>query len=162
MRDKDSSLLRYLGAGPFYNLLKDQGVLELATPEERARFEAKAAQLRRGQLVRTGVRVGGRVLLFVAVAHDGYRLYKSPDKARTAASIGGGWAGALALGTAFATWFAPADVAGPGAWLVHGVGTLIAGVIGYLGGAALFEGIYDALFGDDAMEADLQCFERPW
>lgn len=55
----------------------------------------------------------------------------------------GGWAGATAGAAAFAAWFAPADAAGPWAWAAHGVGTLIAGGVGYWVGSETTRTVYE-------------------
>lgn len=55
----------------------------------------------------------------------------------------GGWTGATASATAFAAWWAPADVAEPWAWAAHGVGTLAAGGVGYWIGSETSRTIYE-------------------
>jgi hypothetical protein len=109
-------------------------------------LEAEAAALARtmqlaGQ-VRTVMRVGGRILMVVAVAVDVYTIIVAEDKVEAIVSSAGGWAGATAAGAAFAAWWTPADVAGPWAWAAHGVGTLIAGGVGYWVGSEITRTIY--------------------
>jgi hypothetical protein len=50
---------------------------------------------------------------------------------------------AIAGAAAFAAWFAPGDAAGPWAWAAHGVGTLIAGGVGYWAGSTTTRTIYE-------------------
>ena len=88
-------------------------------------------------------RFTGRVLIVVGVGMDLYRIYRAEDKLKATTSAVGGWAGAFAFSGAFATFFAPADVAGPVAWIIHGVGTLVAGGIGYCVGSETTEYLYE-------------------
>lgn len=43
-------------------------------------------------------------------ANNIYRIAHSPNRARTTTEVAGGWAGAIAFSSAFATWFAPDDI----------------------------------------------------
>jgi hypothetical protein len=113
----------------------EPGVLEAA--------EKLASQEKWGGRVQGAFRVGGKVLIVVGVAADAYRIYTATDKAKTVAEVAGGWAGAAAAGGAFATWYAPADVAGPWAWAGHGLGTLVAGGVGYFAGSQAAKTIYE-------------------
>ena len=113
----------------------EQGVLEAA--------EKLAAQEKWGGRVQGAFRVGGKVLIVVGLAADGYRIYTATDKLKTSVEVAGGWAGAAAAGGAFAAWYAPADLAGPWAWLGHGVGTLGAGAIGYFAGSQVAKSVYE-------------------
>lgn len=149
----------------FYDGLSEQGVLERLAPEARAEVEATRLSLQRAAWVRTGFRYGGRALLVVGAANDIYRIAHSPNRARTTTEVAGGWAGAIAFSSAFATWFAPADVAGPVAWIAHGLGTLVAGGIGYMVGSYAGEKVYEGgaslLEGDTQLaEQDTRCFDR--
>ena len=49
----------------------------------------------------------------------------------------------MAAGSTFAAWYTPADAAGPWAWAGHGVGTLVAGGIGYYVGSEVTENVYE-------------------
>jgi hypothetical protein len=49
----------------------------------------------------------------------------------------------VAAGSAFAAWFTPADAAGPWAWAAHGVGTFVAGGVGYWVGSETTRTIYE-------------------
>jgi hypothetical protein len=93
--------------------------------------------------VRAGFRYGGRILLVLAVAADTFYIHQATDQKKAVVSVAGGWVGATAMASAFATWFTPADVAGPWAWAAHGVGTLIAGGIGYWVGSKTTSTIYE-------------------
>lgn len=93
--------------------------------------------------VQGAFRVGGKVLIVVGVANDAYRIYTATDKVKTSVEVAGGWTGAMAMGGAFATWYTPADVAGPWAWVGHGVGTLVAGGVGYVIGSETAKTIYE-------------------
>jgi hypothetical protein len=113
----------------------EPGVLEAA--------EKLAAQEKWTGRVQGAFRVGGKVLIVVGAVTDGYRIYTAQDKVKTTVEVAGGWAGAAAFGGAFAAWYAPADVAGPWAWLGHGVGTLGAGAIGYMVGSEVTKTVYE-------------------
>lgn len=86
---------------------------------------------------------GGRLLIVVGLAADVYKIYNAENKVKETVKSAAGWGGALAFSGAFAAWWAPADVAGPGAWVVHGVGTLVAGGIGYFVGSETTEILYE-------------------
>jgi hypothetical protein len=105
--------------------------------------EALAKKQKWAGRVRGVFRYGGRILLVVAVANDSYRIYQAEDKLKAVLTTAAGWGGAIAAGGAFAAWFTPADTAGPGAWALHGVGTLVAGGIGYWIGSETVRYIYE-------------------
>jgi hypothetical protein len=113
----------------------EPGVLEAA--------EQLAAREKWVGRVQGAFRVGGKVLIVVGVATDAYRIYTATDKVKTSVEVAGGWAGAAAAGGAFAAWYAPADVAGPWAWLGHGAGTLVAGGVGYFAGSNAARELYE-------------------
>lgn len=113
----------------------EAGVLEAA--------EKLASQEKWGGRVQGAFRVGGKVLIVVGIATDAYRIYTATDKVKTSVEVAGGWTGAALAGGAFAAWYAPADVAGPWAWLGHGVGTLVAGGIGYFAGSEIAKTVYE-------------------
>lgn len=113
----------------------EPGVLEAA--------ERLAATEGWGGRVQGAFRVGGKVLIVVGALADGYKIYTATDKPKAIAEVAGGWAGATAAGSAFAAWFAPADVAGPWAWAAHGVGTLAAGAFGYWAGSNATRIVYE-------------------
>ena len=113
----------------------EAGVLEAA--------EKLASQEKWGGRVQGAFRVGGKVLIVVGLANDAWRIYTATDKVKTSVEVAGGWAGATLAGGAFAAWYAPADVAGPWAWLGHGVGTLVAGGIGYFAGSEIAKTVYE-------------------
>jgi hypothetical protein len=91
---------------------------------------------------------GGKVLIVVAVAADAWKIYHAENKVKAIIESAGGWAGASAGASAFAALFAPADVAGPLAWLAHGVGTLIAGGVGYWVGSQTTRTVYELVVED--------------
>jgi hypothetical protein len=112
------------------------------TPELAAEAEALAKTLGQAAKVRAVFRVGGRILIVAAIAYDVYRIIIAEDKAEAIITTVGGWAGASAGAAAFAALWTPADVAGPWAWAVHGVGTLVAGGIGYWIGSETTRYVY--------------------
>jgi hypothetical protein len=126
--------------------LEGQGVSAEAPLREAA--EALARKQQWAGRVRGVFRYGGRVLIVVGVAADVYKVYHAKDKVKAVVESAGGWAGATAAAAAFAAWFAPADVAGPWAWAAHGVGTLIAGGVGYWVGSATTRTIYELVVED--------------
>jgi len=99
--------------------------------------------LRNAGRVRAVFKYGGRILIVVALAAEGYKIYHAQNKVKAIVESAGGWAGASAAAAAFATWFTPADVAGPWAWAAHGVGTLVAGGVGYWIGSETSRTIYE-------------------
>jgi hypothetical protein len=111
-------------------------------PALEAEAAALARSLRLAGQVRTVFRVGGKIVIVVAIAVDFYSIIVAEDKVEAVLSSVGGWAGAYAAGAAFAAWWTPADVAGPWAWAGHGVGTLIAGGVGYWVGSGITRTIY--------------------
>jgi hypothetical protein len=99
--------------------------------------------------VKAVFRVGGRLLLLYAIAQDTYSFFYAKDKLREITRIAGGWTGAWIAGGAFAAYFAPADTAGPWAWVAHGLGTMIASGIGYTVGSEMTTWVYDLQIEDD-------------
>ena len=81
------------------------------------------------------LRFGGRLLILAAVAADVYKIIYADDKLKATIQTAAGWAMATVFAETFALWWAPADVAGPEAWVVHVVGTLASGGIGYFVGS---------------------------
>jgi hypothetical protein len=121
--------------------LKQAGIeVTAATPEEIASLASKMKNVGR---VQSAFKIGGRILLPIAVTKDAVRWYYAQNKTRETASIAGGWTGSVAAGSAFGAWFAPADVAGPWAWGAHAVGTLVVGAGGYFVGSSVAEATYD-------------------
>ncbi|HEX8475560.1 MAG TPA: hypothetical protein VF666_16145 [Pyrinomonadaceae bacterium] len=139
---RDAASIRVRGGIPqLLETLRVQGVQAEPVVVEAA--EALAKQQKWAGHVRGVFRVGGRVLIVVGLANDAYKIYTAKDKVKAVVESAGGWAGATAGAGAFATWFAPADAAGPWAWAAHGVGTLIAGGIGYWVGSETTRTIYE-------------------
>jgi hypothetical protein len=93
--------------------------------------------------VQAVLKYGGRILIVVALAAEGYKIYHAQNKVKAVVESAGGWAGASAGAAAFATWFAPANVTGPWAWAAYGVGTLVAGGVGYWVGSETSRTIYE-------------------
>ncbi|MDF0668205.1 MAG: DUF4157 domain-containing protein [Nitrospira sp.] len=129
--------------------LSKQGVSAEPVIVEAA--EAMAKKLKWAGRVRGVFHYGGRVMIVVAIAADVYKIYHAKNKTRAVIESAGGWAGATAAGTAFAAWFAPADVAGPWAWAAHGVGTLVTGAIGYWVGSKITRTIYELVLEDEGV-----------
>lgn len=129
------------GARPVVDALTKEGVT--AEPVVIEAAEALASKLKWAGRVQTAFRYGGHILIVVAVAADAYKIYRAKDKLKAVITTAGGWAGATAAGAAFAAWFTPGDAAGPWAWAAHGVGTLIAGGIGYWAGSKTTRYIYE-------------------
>jgi hypothetical protein len=121
--------------------LKAQGVS--AEPVVAEAAEVLATRLKWAGRVRGVFRYGGRVMIVLAVAGDLVKIYYAKDHVKAVVESVGGWAGATAAGAAFAAWWTPADVAGPWAWAGHGVGTLVAGGVGYWVGSSVTRTIYE-------------------
>ncbi|GET36582.1 hypothetical protein MiSe_13330 [Microseira wollei NIES-4236] len=128
------------GMSAVVEALEKSGASAEPTVAEAARRLISQRNLGR---VKAVFRYGGRILIVVAVAAEAYKIYHAQDKVKAVVESAGGWAGASAAAAAFATWFAPADAAGPWAWAAHGVGTLIAGGIGYWIGSETTRTIYE-------------------
>ena len=129
------------GIGPLVETLNRSGVS--AEPVVVQAAEKLANKQKWAGRVRGAFRYGGRILLVVAVTADLFKIYYAEDKLKAVITSAGGWAGAIGAGSAFAAWFAPADTAGPWAWAAHGVGTLIAGGVGYWVGSETTRYIYE-------------------
>lgn len=99
--------------------------------------------------VKAVFRVGGRLLMLIAVAQDIYSLVYAKDKLREITRIAGGWTGAWIAGGTFAAFFTPADTAGPWAWVAHGLGTLVASAVGYTVGSEISTWVYDLQIEED-------------
>jgi hypothetical protein len=139
---RDAGNIRVRGGIPeLLKTLGRQGVQ--AEPVIVDAAEAWAAKMEMAGKVRGVFRVGGRILIVVGLANDAYKIYTAHDKVKAVVEVAGGWAGAVAAGSAFAAWFTPADTAGPWAWAAHGVGTLIAGGVGYWVGSETTRTIYE-------------------
>ena len=138
----DASKIRLKGGvGPLVETLDRAGVsVEPVVLEAVTKLSTKMKWAGR---VRGAFRYGGRILLVLAIAQDVYKIYYAEDKLKAVITSLGGWAGATAAGAAFAAWFTPADTAGPLAWAAHGVGTLVAGGIGYWIGSETTRYIYE-------------------
>lgn len=124
-------------------------VAEPVDPILRAAAEEAAATHRWAGRVRGAFRWGGRILIVVGLANDAYRIYTAENKTREVISVAGGWAGATAAGALFAAWYTPADVAGPWAWVGHGVGTLLAGGVGYFIGSEVTTTVYELVVDEE-------------
>ena len=121
-------------------------IQEHGAPAEPGVLEAAqklATSEKWGGRVQGAFRVGGKVLIVVGIAADAYKIYTATDKAKAVTEVVGGWAGATALGGAFAAAFTPADAAGPLAWAAHGIGTIVAGGIGYWAGSNATRIVYE-------------------
>jgi hypothetical protein len=129
------------GTGPIVDALGKAGVTAEPVVVEAA--ESLARSLKWAGRVRGVFRYGGRVLIVVGVTMDLIKIYRAKDKWKATITSVAGWAGATAAGAAFAAWWTPADVAGPWAWAGHGVGTLVAGGIGYWVGSEATRYIYE-------------------
>ena len=138
----DASKVQVKGAiTALTEIVKGKGVA--AEPALVEAAEAMATKLKWAGTVRSVFRYGGKVLIVVGVAADVYKVYVAEDKVKAVVESAGGWAGATAGAVAFAAWWTPADVAGPWAWVAHGVGTLIAGGVGYWVGSGITRTIYE-------------------
>lgn len=115
----------------------------------RAAADAFATRMKWAGRVRAAFHYGGRVLLVVGVAADAYQVAVAKDKTKALLTSAGGWAGAWAAGSGFAGAFAPADTAGPVAWAIHGVGSLVAGSCGYWLGSESVRYTYELVEPDE-------------
>lgn len=111
-------------------------------PALEGSVEELARTLRAAGRVRSAFRIGGRILIVVAIAVDVYEIVIAEDHLEATLVSLSGWAGAAAGATAFSALWTPADVAGPWAWAAHGVGALVAGGIGYWAGSSTTRYVY--------------------
>jgi Domain of unknown function (DUF4157) len=129
------------GTGPLVAELMKAGVS--AEPTVVAAAEALAKQMKWAGRIRAVFRYGGKVLIVVGVTVDVIKIFIAQDHLKATIMTVEGWAGATAAGAAFAAWWTPADTAGPWAWTAHGVGTLVAGGVGYWIGSETVRYIYE-------------------
>lgn len=129
------------GTAPLVDALAKEGVGAEPVVVEAA--EALASKMKWAGRVRGVFRYGGRLLIVIGVTADLIRIYRAHDRLKATLTAVSGWAAATAAGAAFAAYWTPADVAGPWAWAAHGVGTLIAGGIGYWFGSTVTRYIYE-------------------
>jgi hypothetical protein len=129
------------GTGPLVDALAKEGVGAEPVVVEAA--EALANRMKWAGRVRGVFRYGGRLLIVIGVTADLVRIYRAHDHLKATLTAASGWTAATAAGAAFATYWTPADAAGPWAWAAHGVGTLIAGGIGYWLGSTVTRNIYE-------------------
>ena len=143
----DASKIRLRGGvGRLLEMLQRSGVRP--DPTLTAAAGELATRQRWAGRVRGAFHYGGRVLIVVALVNDSYRIYTARNQTRAIISTAGGWAGAIAAGALFAKVWTPADAAGPVAWAVHGVGTLVAGGIGYFVGSESTTYVYELVTED--------------
>lgn len=145
---RDASNVRIRG-GATTVLASLRAVGEPANPILTAAAEEAAARQRWAGRVRGVFHYGGKILIVVALVNDTYRIITAENQTREVISVAGGWAGATAAGALFASWYTPADVAGPWAWVGHGVGTLLAGGIGYFLGSEVTTTVYELVIEGD-------------
>lgn len=129
------------GTGPVVDALAKEGVGAEPVVVEAA--EALAHRMKWAGRVRGVFRYGGRLLIVIGVTADLVRIYRAHDRLKATLTAVSGWTAATAAGAAFAAYWIPADAAGPWAWAAHGVGTLIAGGIGYWFGSTVTRNIYE-------------------
>jgi hypothetical protein len=111
-------------------------------PELEAAAEQLARSLRSAGKVRAVLRVGGKILIVIAIAATLLEIITAEDKLEAVIVSAVGWAGAVGGAAAFGALWTPADVAGPWAWAVHGVGMLLAGGIGFWVGSETTRYVY--------------------
>lgn len=138
----DAAKIRVSGGPmPLVRAIEAAGVGARVAP-----LETSAAELARSMnlvgRVRTVLRVAGKVLIVVAVAADIYEVIVAEDHLEAALVSLAGWGGAVAGAVAFSALWTPADVAGPWAWVGHGVGMLVSGFVGYWVGAETTRYVY--------------------
>jgi hypothetical protein len=135
------------GATTLIDILKAKG--EPADPATVKAAEDTAAKEKWTGHVQGVFKWGGRVLIVVGAAADGYRIYTADNKAKETAEVVGGWAGATAAGAGFASWASPALATGPWGWVAYGAGTIIAGGVGYVIGEKAGEEVYELVVDGD-------------
>ncbi|MCG8486744.1 MAG: hypothetical protein MI756_04675 [Chromatiales bacterium] len=154
MLTKQSDTVRVRGGA---NALVDI-IQRTGEPVEPALVEAAkklATRERWAGRVQNAFRVGGRVLIVVGAVTDGYRIYQADDRVRETTKVAGGWAGASAIGGAFASWASPSLATGPWGWLGYGLGTLGAGAVGYFAGESIAEEAYELIVDGDPIYVGL-------
>jgi hypothetical protein len=95
-----------------------------------------------GGAAQTAFRYAGRTFLVAGIGVSIYKVVASDNHALEAAKQGGGWAGAIAAGTAASAGAAWLDFTGPYGWIADGAIGVGAGILGFWGGSTLGEHIY--------------------
>jgi hypothetical protein len=138
----DASKIRLReGPLPLIDAIRASGAAT-PVPALEADVVALARTLRLAGTVRNVFRVGGRILIVAAIANDLYHVIIAEDKTEAVLQSAGGWAGAEAAALAFSAMWVPADIAGPWAWAIHGVGMLVSGAVGYWIGSGATRHVY--------------------
>jgi len=129
------------GVGTLLETLKQQGHEAEPTVKEAAKELMR--QKKGVSTVKAVFKYGGRVLIVVGVALDVYKIHRAENKLKETVKVVGGWTAAGIFAGAFAAWWTPVDSAGPVAWVIHGVGTLLAGGVGYIVGSESVAYVYE-------------------
>ncbi|WP_239375906.1 hypothetical protein [Frankia sp. Cj5] len=138
----DAAKIRLRGGPmPLVHAIETAGHGVRVAPLEASAAEL-AATMRIAGRIRTVLRVGGKVLIVVAVAVDLYEIVIAEDHLEATIVSLAGWGGAAAAAAGFSALWTPADVAGPWAWAAHGVGMLVSGAVGYWVGAEATRYVY--------------------
>jgi len=117
---------------------------------------ATAAKQKWASRFKTAGKIGGRTLIFVGIASDGYDLYMADDRVRELTVIAGGWAGAAAggwggakvggvVGGGVGVW-AGGVGAVPGATIGGTIGGIGGAIGGYFAGREITKTVYDWVF----------------
>jgi hypothetical protein len=138
----DAAKIRLRGGPmPLLRAIETSGVVS-PVPALSEATEELARTLRLAGRVRSVLRVGGRILVVVAIATDIYEIIVAEDHLEATIVSAVGWAGASAGAAAFSALWTLADTAGPWAWVGHGVGVLVSGAAGYWVGANVTRYVY--------------------
>ena len=99
--------------------------------------------------VQSVFKYGGRVMVVVGAAADGYRIYTAENRAQETAEVVGGWGGAAAGSAAWGKFASPLLAGGPWGWVAYGTGALVAGGVGYVVGEKVGEEAYELVVDGD-------------
>ncbi|MEU6071477.1 DUF4157 domain-containing protein [Streptomyces sp. NPDC047082] len=138
----DAAKIRVRGGVAALLRAVEKSGLARPAPSLAASAEELARTMKLAGRVRTVFRVGGKILIVVAVAADIVEIILAEDHLEALVVSASGWAGATAGSAAFTAMWTPADVAGPWAWAAHGVGVLVSGAIGYWVGSSVTRYVY--------------------
>jgi len=106
----------------------------------------EAAQAKFGKSPLRFVKYGGRILLVVGLAMDGYEVYYAENRPKTAATKAGAWALSLAAGGVAAKAAVPLLATGPVGWAGYGLIVVGVSIGGYVVGGAVAESTYEWVF----------------
>ncbi len=138
-------------AGTFGNIRSAE---DLGLTKDAAKALDEAAKVKAGNRAYKFVKWGGRILLVIGLAADGYEIYAAENKEKKIVEKAGAWAGsaagAWAFGSGAATtlsWINGAPGPGTAAYaVIVGGAAIVGGFVGYNQGAEIAKTVYEWFF----------------